>query len=405
MSLRPQDIEFLRGLPQRVEDAGMHDLGDVVRLLVVALLSGGHVLLEGNPGLGKTALVKALSSALCLGAGAVGRIQFTPDLMPSDITGTLMPDPEDARRLVFKKGPVFHELLLADEINRASPKTQAAMLEAMAEFQVTVLGDTHILRETCQISSPDGLCELRSPFMVMATQNPIDQDGTFPLPEAQLDRFMFKVQMELPGAAAMERIVAKELAAAQQTGSRLSPPPEKAGVRNSSLIALDRAARGVMALRAPPSVLTHIVNIVMASNARFDAVRGLSPRRMAALKELVSGSIEYPLGPRGAIALSKAALGWSAMVLTEPDRAEEAAASSRSGLAAVLTPVLRHRLRVTHDYGQAINSAFEEGRQQEAMIHALAKAAAPDQRVGEDPAGYADRFSGDLEAAVELHKF
>jgi hypothetical protein len=144
--LRPDDIRYLQSIPAAVTAQGMKDLDDIVRLLIVALLSGGHVLLEGNPGLGKTALIKALSNALGLGDAAVGRIQFTPDLMPADITGTLMPSDEDGARLVFRKGPIFHELLLADEINRATPKTQSAMLEAMAEHQVTVLGERRYLR-------------------------------------------------------------------------------------------------------------------------------------------------------------------------------------------------------------------------------------------------------------------
>ncbi|MCB0128566.1 MAG: AAA family ATPase, partial [Caldilineaceae bacterium] len=156
----------------------MKDLDEVVRLCFVALYTNGHVLLEGNPGLGKTALVRALGDTLGF---AKGRIQFTPDLMPADITGTYIPIPRDGlMTLEFRPGPINTSLLLADEINRATPKTQSAMLEAMAEKQVTVLGESR---------------KLPVPFMVLATQNPIDHEGTYTLPEAQSDRFMFKLLM------------------------------------------------------------------------------------------------------------------------------------------------------------------------------------------------------------------
>ena len=172
--LEHDHVIFLRGVPGRVTAAGMHGMSSVVNALVVALLTGGHVLLEGNPGLGKTALVKALSGALALGSRAVCRIQFTPDLMPADVTGTQMPSKDDQQRLAFVRGPVFCNLLLADEINRATAKTQSAMLEAMAEYQVTVLGETYPLREWRSVEGST----FRTPFMVMATQNPIDQEGT-----------------------------------------------------------------------------------------------------------------------------------------------------------------------------------------------------------------------------------
>src|SRR5262249_8902358 len=146
--------------------------------VVAALLSRGHVLLEGLPGLGKTELVKALSRLLSLD---FRRIQFTPDLLPTDITGSHILQERDGRKeFTFHSGPVFTNLLLADEINRASPKTQAALLEAMQEHRVTTFGETR---------------ELPNPFFVLATQNPIELEGTYPLPEAQLDRFMFKVEV------------------------------------------------------------------------------------------------------------------------------------------------------------------------------------------------------------------
>ena len=155
---------------------------DVLNGALVGLLTGGHVLLEGVPGLGKTRLVRALASALDL---AYSRVQFTPDLMPADITGTniIADDPSGVRRFRFEPGPVFANLLLADEVNRATPKTQSALLEAMAESQVTVANIARRLPE---------------PFMVLATQNPLEMEGTYPLPEAQLDRFAYKILVTFP---------------------------------------------------------------------------------------------------------------------------------------------------------------------------------------------------------------
>jgi MoxR-like ATPase len=159
--------------------------------LLVALLAGGHVLLEGLPGLGKTLLVRTLGRGLGL---EFSRIQFTPDLMPADVTGTLVVDDQEGRRVFrFQRGPLFAGLVLADEINRATPKTQSALLEAMQEGAVTVAGTSHPL--------PD-------PFHVIATQNPIELEGTYPLPEAQLDRFMFKLLVRAPSVAAMVEVLA-----------------------------------------------------------------------------------------------------------------------------------------------------------------------------------------------------
>ncbi len=158
--------------------------------VITALLARGHLLLEGLPGLGKTELVKGLAKALRLDAK---RVQFTPDLLPGDITGNPILQEENGRRqFVFQPGPLFANLVLADEINRASPKTQSALLEAMQERRVTVMGQSHPL--------PD-------PFFVLATQNPIELEGTYPLPEAQLDRFLFKLEVTRNGVAVLERIV------------------------------------------------------------------------------------------------------------------------------------------------------------------------------------------------------
>jgi len=160
---------------------------------LVAVLAGGHVLLEGVPGLGKTLLVRTLSQVLHL---SFNRIQFTPDLMPADILGTnlVMETPEGHREFRFQKGPIFAHLVLADEINRATPKTQSALLEAMQEHSVTAGGEIRRLEE---------------PFFVLATQNPIDQEGTYPLPEAQLDRFFFKLIVTYPTAAELTEVLSR----------------------------------------------------------------------------------------------------------------------------------------------------------------------------------------------------
>jgi MoxR-like ATPase len=158
--------------------------------VITGLLAGGHLLLEGLPGLGKTELVKGLAKTLRLEAK---RIQFTPDLLPGDITGNpILQEADGRRQFVFQPGPIFAHLVLADEINRASPKTQSALLEAMQERRVTVMGETH---------------PLPVPFFVLATQNPIELEGTYPLPEAQLDRFLFKLEVRRNSVAVLERIV------------------------------------------------------------------------------------------------------------------------------------------------------------------------------------------------------
>src|SRR5207344_642001 len=168
-----------------------HD--EIVHGVLTCLFVGGHALLEGVPGLGKTLLVRTLSQVLDL---QFNRIQFTPDLMPSDIMGTniINETAEGQRVFSFQPGPLFAQIVLADEINRATPKTQSALLEAMQEHSITIGGTIHRLKE---------------PFFVMATQNPIEQEGTYPLPEAQLDRFFFKLNVPVPGVADMAEIMAR----------------------------------------------------------------------------------------------------------------------------------------------------------------------------------------------------
>lgn len=197
----------------------------VVEQLLTALIAGGNVLLEGVPGLGKTRLVRTLSRVLDL---PFSRIQFTPDLMPADITGTSIIVKTDAgNEFRFREGPLFASIILADEINRATPKTQAALLEAMQEHSVTVAGETHALRE---------------PYFVLATQNPMEQEGTYPLPEAQLDRFMLKILVGFPSLQELSAIV----------GLTTAPQTEHAqtAANADELLALRRVAEEVPIARA-----------------------------------------------------------------------------------------------------------------------------------------------------------
>jgi MoxR-like ATPase len=213
--------------------------GDTVRTVVLALLCEGHVLLEGVPGLGKTALLKSLADSLAL---SFGRIQFTPDLMPADVTGTqvLQTDDDGNRSFQFSEGPVFAGLVLADEINRATPKTQSALLEAMQERAVTVAGATR---------------PLPRPFLVMATQNPIEQEGTYPLPEAQLDRFLFKAEVGFPSGDELHEIISRTTAGA--------PPPIQAVTDAATLRAMIKLTRSVP---AADHVVRHAVDLVVATH-------------------------------------------------------------------------------------------------------------------------------------------
>ncbi len=241
----------------------------VVEEILWALMAGGHCLLEGLPGLGKTILVKALASGLGL---EFSRIQFTPDLMPADITGTniLEEDPSGRKMFRFQEGPIFANIVLADEINRATPRTQAALLEAMQENQVTAGGKTR---------------PLPYPFFVIATQNPIELEGTWPLPEAQLDRFLFKVNISLPPEGDLETII-------QKTTSTPIPPPQ-------TVIDIERLKK-LMALArlvvVPSRVIKAVSRIIMFSN----------PRENDAPEE-TSRYVRYGASPRGGQALVLAA--------------------------------------------------------------------------------------------------
>ena len=227
--------------------------------LVIALLCRGHVLLEGVPGVAKTLLVRALSAALRL---ETTRVQFTPDLMPGDVTGSLVYDTRTAE-FSFREGPVFTNLMLADEINRTPPKTQASLLEAMEERQVSVDGRPRRLPE---------------PFLVAATQNPVEYEGTYPLPEAQLDRFLLKIAMPLP-----EREVELEVLARHAAGFDPRDLPA-AGLRPVAGPAdLAAGARAVGSVRVGPEVMGYIVDLVRATRSSPSLGLGVSPRGATAL--------------------------------------------------------------------------------------------------------------------------
>ena len=232
---------------------------DVVEQTVATLLAAGHVLIEGVPGLGKTLLVRALARTF---DGSFGRIQFTPDLMPADVTGHTLYDPSTAQ-FTTRRGPVFTNLLLADEINHAPAKTQAALLEVMQEGQVTIEGTAH---------------PLGAPFMVLATQNPIEQEGTYALPEAQLDRFLLKVRIDYPGAeeeAAMVRQVTRG-----QAGDRLNVEAVTPLVKPQTVTTLQAI---VAAVAVDDAVLDYAVRIVRATRAWPGVAAGTGPRGGIAL--------------------------------------------------------------------------------------------------------------------------
>jgi MoxR-like ATPase len=299
------DVELLDRLAETrsalVTEIGRRVIGQhaVVEGLLIALLADGHALLVGVPGLAKTLLISTLADALDL---EFSRIQFTPDLMPSDITGTevLEEDRTTGRRLFrFVRGPIFANVVLADEINRTPPKTQAALLQAMQERAVTAAGDT---------------MKLDRPFFVLATQNPIEQEGTYPLPEAQLDRFMLELRIDYPTRAEEEQV-------AQQTTGAAEPQVSPV-LGAEELLLLQRLVRRVP---APPSLISYAVKLVRSTRPDDEAA-----------PDLVRRYISWGAGPRASQYLvlgakARAALSGRGMPDLEDVRA-------------VAPSVLRHRL-------------------------------------------------------------
>jgi len=266
--------------------------------VITGLLARGHLLLEGLPGLGKTELVKGLAKALGLQAK---RLQFTPDLLPGDITGNpMLQETAEGRRFVFQPGPIFANLVLADEINRASPKTQSALLEAMQERRVTVMGESHVLP---------------APFFVLATQNPIELEGTYPLPEAQLDRFLFKLDVKANDAETLEKIVMHREIGVEPEVKLVIP---SAAAFNELL----EAARRIF---MPQPVANFIARLVKATHPG----------------EPHAGGVKYGASPRAALALAAASKARALM--------ERRLNASYEDVRAVASSVLRHRILL--DYG------------------------------------------------------
>jgi len=270
----------------------------VVEELLIAILARGHCLLEGVPGLAKTLMVRTLADVMDL---SFRRIQFTPDLMPSDITGTeiIQEDSQGRRNLKFERGPIFAQMILADEINRTPPKTQAALLEAMQEHCVTVGGTTHRLEE---------------PFFVLATQNPIEQEGTYPLPEAQRDRFLFHVKVGYPSREEERAIVDRTTSAYRAELGRV--------ITGEDILRAQETVRKV-------PVPEHVMDFVL------DLVRATRPKEPDA-PDFVKQTVEWGAGPRAC----------QALILTGKVRAllHERVHVTTEDIQALALPVLRHRL-------------------------------------------------------------
>src|SRR2546425_7879065 len=287
---------------------------DMLDQILVAFFAGGHVLIEGVPGTGKTLIVRTLGEALNL---SFNRIQFTVDLMPADITGTRMVMDQDGRReFTFVPGPLFAHVLLADEINRSTPKTQAALLEAMAELQVTVAGTTY---------------RLAPPFFVLATLNPIEMEGTYPLPEAQLDRFFFKVRLTYPTHQELQRIVSTTTTTALPD---LQPVFERAEAPEK-IMALRQLVREVLVAPHIEEYITALIHATIPASAPY--VSSQDPARVALPKDdHVNRYVGFGSSPRGGQALM---LGAKVVALLD-GRANV----SYDDVDRVVMPALNHRL-------------------------------------------------------------
>ncbi|WP_078380294.1 AAA family ATPase [Sutcliffiella halmapala] len=271
---------------------------EVIQQLFWAMLSEGHALLEGMPGVGKTMLIRTISDVMDF---RFSRIQFTPDLMPSDITGTKMIEINVNRKqsFVFHEGPIFSNIVLADEINRATPKTQSSLLEAMAEKTVTIMGETR---------------KVASPFFVLATQNPIDMEGTYPLPEAQMDRFLLKINMSYPKKEELYEIINRT------TGTTTYEVRKLMNTENIQLI-----QQAVKEILVSQELLDYTVNLIMATHPADENA-----------SELVKKYVRYGVGPRGIQSLIKVA------------KARAFCSGrfhiSKGDIKQTIFPVLRHRL-------------------------------------------------------------
>jgi MoxR-like ATPase len=278
----------------------------VVERLLISLLANGNVLLEGLPGLAKTRSVKSLAKTLEVG---LSRIQFTPDLLPSDVTGTeIYQNTPEGGKFQFQPGPIFNNLVLADEINRAPAKVQSALLEAMEERQVTVAGSTYKLPEL---------------FMVLATQNPIEQEGTYPLPEAQMDRFLMKIYIDYPNPESEKKIISLVRGEEKQT---VATPGEKITVSEQSIF---EARQQIQNVHVSEAIETYITDLVFAT--RYP--EKYSPQ--------IANWIQIGASPRGSIGLDKASRVYAWMQTREyvtPDDVQ-----------AIVKDVLRHRIALTYD--------------------------------------------------------
>ena len=294
---------------------------DLIEQVFIALVCGGHCLLEGVPGLGKTLMVRRLGEILSL---SFSRIQFTPDLMPADITGTnmLTDDPSGRKVFDFQRGPVFAHIVLADEINRATPKTQSALLEAMQEQSVTVGGRVH---------------RLENPFMVLATQNPIEMEGTYPLPEAQVDRFFFKLLLQFPSKEELGRIADLTTSAA--------PPALREVLDGPAILEMRQWVREVPLAEV---VKDYAVRLVMSTHAQQKQAKGPAG--------LAQQFVLYGSSPRGLQSLILAAKG-RALLAGRPN-------VSFDDIRALLLPSLRHRLILNLE-------ADAEGIDAEKILHEL----------------------------------
>ncbi|WP_232528770.1 AAA family ATPase [Stenotrophomonas acidaminiphila] len=307
----PGNVELIERVERLRDAVGQAFIGqaEVLDQILVALLAGGHVLIEGVPGLGKTLLVRALAQALELD---YARVQFTPDLMPSDVSGHAVYDPK-TESFKIRRGPVFTHLLLADEINRAPAKTQSALLEVMQEGQVTIEGRAF---------------PLTPPFLTLATQNPVEQEGTYPLPEAQLDRFLLKVLIDYPQLEDEKRMVAAITAGRSASDFDLSQVPRV--MSGADVVALQQA---VAAIIVDPQVIDYAVRIVAATRKWPGIALGA--------------------GPRGSLALVRAARAQAVLAgrdFVTPDDVRE-----------IARPALRHRIELAPELqieGQSADDAL-----------------------------------------------